>query len=122
MTDSEILSYILRGKALSETSTTDRQTVSNAALGYAISQTRPITDKLSELTGLDDIIIESEEGLESIGLALGKYLTPDLYVRYGMDVVERISKILVRYQLTDRLFLETEASKGQSIDLIYRVE
>ena len=122
MRDAEILSYIIRGKPLSDTSAADKSALTNAALSYAIGKSAPVTDKLSELTGLDEIGLEAEQGIESVGLTLGKHLTPELYVRYGLDVVERISKLLVSYQLTNRLFLETETGKGQSVDLIYRVQ
>lgn len=120
LSDSEILSYIIRGKPLSDTSVADQNFLSNAALSYAISQSTPITEKLAELTGFDEVGFEAEEGVQSLGFTLGKYLTPELYVRYGIGVVDKISKLFAQYQLTQRLYLQTEVGAGHSIDLLYR--
>ena len=120
MPDSEILSYITRGKPLSETSTVDQHFLSNAALSYAISQSTPVTEKIANYSGLDDLGIGAEEGIESLGLTVGKYISPKLYVRYGYGIVDKLNKLFAQYQLGRHLFLETEVGEGQSVDLIYR--
>lgn len=118
--ETEILSYILRGKSLQESNSQEKNTLANAMLAYSISQSSPITNQVSELSGLDEIGIEAEEGIDTVGLTLGKYITPRLYVRYGIGLVDQLNKLFLQYQLTNRLYLETESGAGQSIDLIYR--
>lgn len=118
--ETEILSYILRGKSLQESNSQEKNALANAMLAYSISQSSPITSQVSELSGLDEIGIEAEEGIDTVGITLGKYITPRLYVRYGIGLVDQLSKLFLQYQLTNRLYLETESGAGQSIDLIYR--
>ena len=120
MTDSEILSYIITGKPLDHAGRSDQNMIANAALSFAVSQSPLVTSKIAAATGLDNVEVSAEDGVETLGLILGKYLTPDLYIRYGYGVVDKLNKLFVEYQLTDRLFLETEVGAGQSVDLIYR--
>ncbi len=122
LTDSEALSYIIRGKPLSESSSADKSLFSNAALSYAIGQSTSISTKIAQLAGLDELGIEAEQGIETLGFSLGKHLTPNLYVRYGIGVVDKVNKLFTQYQISEKLFLQSEIGEGQSIDLIYRVK
>lgn len=118
--ETEILSYILRGKSLKDSNSQEKNALANALLAYSISQSSPVTSRISELSGLDEIGLEAEEGINTVGITLGKYITPRLYVRYGIGLVDQLSKLFLQYRLTDRLFFETESGSGQSLDLIYR--
>lgn len=118
--DTEILSYIIRGKPMTGANASDQNALGNALLSYSIGQTTPITSKLTELSGLDEIGLEAEEGVESLGFTLGKYITPRLYARYGIGIVDKFSKVFLQYQLSDKFYLETESGQGQSVDLMYR--
>lgn len=53
---------------------------------------------------------------------LGKYLTPDLYVSYGIGLFDAINTFNMRYSLTDRLALEAASGIGSSADLIFTIE
>ena len=53
---------------------------------------------------------------------LGKYLTPELYVSYGIGLFDAINTFSLRYSLTDRLSLESVSGSGNSADLIYTIE
>lgn len=122
LSDSEILSYIIRGRPLRESNAADSNMVANAALSYALEQSTPVTDKLADISGLDSVSITADRGVETLGIALGKHLSSDLYVRYGIGVIDKLSKLFAQYQISDKLFLETEIGEGQSIDLLYRVQ
>ena len=62
-----------------------------------------------------------------ISYTLGKFITPDLYVSYGIDLFDKIYTYNLRYRVTDTLALvasskvssEKQASSG---DLIYTIE
>ena len=53
---------------------------------------------------------------------LGKYLTPDLYVSYGIGLFDAINTFNMRYRLTDKLAVEAASGSGSSADLIYTIE
>ena len=41
---------------------------------------------------------------------VGKYLTPRLYISYGVGLLESISTVKLRYQVSDRWNIVTESS------------
>ena len=55
-------------------------------------------------------------------VALGKYLTPRLYVGYMLGLFDSSSVLVMRYKLTRSLSLETMSGDQQSVDLYYNIE
>ena len=55
-------------------------------------------------------------------LVLGKYLSPRLYVSYGISFAEAINTLKMRYTINDRWTLRTEAGKEQSAEIVYTIE
>ena len=53
---------------------------------------------------------------------LGKYLTPDLYVSYGIGLFDAINTFNMRYSITDKLSVEAASGSGSSADIIYTIE
>ncbi len=53
---------------------------------------------------------------------LGNYLSPRLYVIYGISLAESINTIKLRYTLGDRWTLRTEAGKERSAEVVYTIE
>ena len=55
-------------------------------------------------------------------MALGKYLTPRLYVGYVLGLFDSSSSLVMRYKLTKSFSLETMTGDQQSVDLYYNIE
>ena len=57
---------------------------------------------------------------------LGKYLTPELYVSYGIGLFDAVNTFNLRYSLTDKLALEAQNGSGRtsrsSADIVYTIE
>ena len=54
---------------------------------------------------------------------LGKYLTPDLYVGYGVGLLNAVNTFNVKYRISRRLAFElTNSDRGTGADLIYIIE
>ena len=71
--------------------------------------------------GLDDVSVES--GLNNdTSLVLGRYLSPRLYVSYGISIAEAINTIKMRYTIGDHWTIKTEAGTARSADLVYTIE
>jgi translocation and assembly module TamB len=63
----------------------------------------------------------SMEGQTS--LQIGKYLTPDLYVGYGLGLFNAVNTFLLRYRLGKRLHLEASSSgETTGADILYTIE
>jgi len=55
-------------------------------------------------------------------VVLGKYLSPNLFVSYGISIAEAINTIKLRYTLNQNWSLKAEAGLDQSADIEYRIE
>ncbi len=71
---------------------------------------------------LSYILLGQPPGTTGGSYTLGKYLTPDLYVSYGIGLFDAINTFNMRYSLTDKLAVEAESGSGSSADLIYTIE
>ena len=55
-------------------------------------------------------------------LVLGRYLSPRLYVSYGVGLVEAINTVKMRYTIGDHWTIKTEAGTQRSADLVFTIE
>ncbi len=120
MTEAEALSYLLTGRPLASASSSDGDLLSSAALSLGLSQAGSVASQVRQSIGLDTLAVE---GGSSDGRVLaGKRIGPDLYLQYAYGLFDRIGTLLVSYQLTDRLSLESRSGEYHALDFIYRVE
>jgi translocation and assembly module TamB len=116
---SQIVSLILAGGSLETAQNTDK---SGVARGELLAQGGAIlAQQLGQRVGVDDVSIEQSLSNET-SLVLGKFLSPRLYVSYGISLAESINTIKMRYTLGDRWTIKTEAGKERSADLVYTIE
>jgi translocation and assembly module TamB len=50
---------------------------------------------------------------------LSGYLTPDLYLRYGVSTFEKVNTFRLRYRLTPRFFVEAVSGVENAVDFLY---
>jgi translocation and assembly module TamB len=55
-------------------------------------------------------------------LHLGGYLSPDLYISYGIGLFNAVNTFNLRYRLTDRLNFESYTGVHNSADIVYTLE
>ena len=72
--------------------------------------------------GLDTLAINSTGDTSNSSLTLGKYLTPKIFIRYGVGLFETESTLSVDYSISDRIKLEAKSGSSQSVDIKYTVE
>ena len=53
---------------------------------------------------------------------LGKYLSPRLYVSYGISLVDEINTLKLRYTIGDRWVISAESGQESAADIEYRIE
>ncbi|MGF1644306.1 MAG: translocation/assembly module TamB domain-containing protein [Thiotrichales bacterium] len=71
---------------------------------------------------LSFILLGQPPGTKGGSYTLGKYLTPDLYVSYGIGLFNAISTFNLRYKLTEKLALHATSGAASGADLIYTFE
>jgi translocation and assembly module TamB len=80
-----------------------------------------LAGQLGKYVGLDDVGVtqDADTGTE---LVIGKYLSPRLYVSYGISLVEEINTLKLRYTIGDRWTVSAESGQEQAMDIEYRIE
>ena len=80
-----------------------------------------LAQQIGNRVGIEDVSIESNLNNET-SLVLGKYLSPRLYVSYGISLTESINTIKMRYSINDKWTIKTEAGKERGADLVYTLD
>jgi translocation and assembly module TamB len=117
LTQSQIVSLILAGGSL-ETAQNRQSGAGNELLaqGGAI-----LAQQLGSRVGIEDVSLESDLTNET-SLVLGRYLSPRLYVSYGIALTETLNVLKLRYSLTDHWTIKTEVGQARGADLVYTLK
>lgn len=118
----EILAVLVTGRPYSDLQSTDGEAMIGAIASLGIEQGQGLTNDIADRFGLDSVAITNTGNIDSSTLTVGKYLTPEVFIRYGVGLFDNSSKVAVDYMITDRLTLQAESGEYQSIDFTYRVE
>jgi translocation and assembly module TamB len=113
LSQSQIASLILSGGSLDSA-----QNASNAALGQAAALAAA---QLGPHVGIPDVSLETDPIVNETSLVLGRYLSPRLYISYGVSLTEQLNTFKMRYTLGDHWTIRTEAGSAYGIDLVYSI-
>jgi translocation and assembly module TamB len=122
MTESEALAYLLLGHPLGQASPQEGSLLANAATSLGLKGGNLIAKRLATRFGLESATLESSGGLDQTSLVLGKYLSPRLYVAYGIGLFEPINTFRIRYIMNKQFTLQAESGTGTSADILYTRE
>lgn len=75
-----------------------------------------MTNQIGQALGLESLTLDASGG----NVNVTGYITPDLYIRYGVGVFNAQSALSMRYQLTRRLYVEATQAVENSVDVIYQ--
>ncbi len=120
--ETDALSYLLNGAPMGAGGGVDQAQLLAAAGSLGLEKALPALRAIQEESGLDELGVNSDAGLEGSALVAGKYLTPDLYVRYIQGLFDPSAVLSLRYRLTERASVETRSGTTQSVELIYTLE
>ncbi|WP_432695076.1 translocation/assembly module TamB domain-containing protein [Marinobacterium sp. YM272] len=121
MPDNQILSYLILGRPPESASAGERELMMRMALSLAGGN--KVAGRLQETFNVDELGFASGDNADETSFYIGKYLSPDLYIKYGVGLGDTLNTFLVRYRLTTRWLLESEnSSEASGGDLIYSFE
>jgi len=123
MEQSDALSYLVAGKPLSALKGGEGNAVSSAASALGTAGGDLLAKSIGAKMGLDDVGIADSSSVGGAALTVGKYLSPRLYMSYGVGLFTPGQVVTLRYKLT-RLF-NFELSNGtlsSRAGLNYKVE
>lgn len=77
---------------------------------------------LTDANILSYIVLGQPMGTRGGSYTLGKFITPELYVSYGIGLFDAVNTFSLRYKLNDRLTLQAASGTNSSADLVYTLE
>jgi translocation and assembly module TamB len=122
MSQTDILSYLLLGRPLETASSEEGRMMSKAALALGLSGGDRIARNLRDRFGLDEMRLDSNDSGDQASLVIGRYLSPRLYISYGIGLIEAFNTFIVRYQISDHWQLKAQSGESHGADLIYSIE
>jgi len=122
MEQADALSYLLLGKPLKRTSGEEGQLLSTAALTMGMKGGEALARRIGGAFGLDEVSVQTGADVEQSTLVVGRYLTPSIYVRYGVGIFQEFNLFQFGYRISDRLQLQGESGEETSTDLLYTIE
>lgn len=94
-------------------------TIAAAGISLGLGGTRAFTNQIGQTFGLSGLALDAQGTGDDTQVSLTGYITPDLYIRYGVGVFTPVNKLTLRYQMNQRLYLEASQSLEKAIDLFY---
>ncbi len=107
---------------MSEESFRTRVTNSLAAAGLSLGLqgTRGITNQIGRALGLESLTVDASGSASDANVNITGYITPDLYIRYGVGVFNAETTLSLHYQLTQRIYVEVTSAVENIVDVVYR--
>lgn len=143
------LSWLLFGQPLEQNSSANQGIIASAALSLGLSGGGYIANKIGKNLGIDTVSVGAPSGggsavaadpyaitgsqaaqgtpgaasgSQAAQLTLGKYLTPKLFVSYGVSLFQPGQTFRLRYDLGHGFKVQTESGASNGGDLIYSFE
>jgi translocation and assembly module TamB len=118
---SQIASLLIVGRTLDSLQGADKQEI-GVSRGQLLAQGGAVlAGQLGRYVGLDDVSVE-QESADATALVLGKFLSPRLYISYGISLTESINTLKLRYTIGDRWVIKTEAGRETALDIEYAID
>jgi translocation and assembly module TamB len=96
--------------------------LANAALVLGLNGGDRLARTLGDRFGFDEMHVESNDNGNQASLVIGRYLSPRLYISYGVGLVDALNTFNVRYRISDKWQLKAENGEYQGADLLYTIE
>jgi translocation and assembly module TamB len=82
-----------------------------------------IAKGLGKRLGINEIGIEDSPEIGGSAFTIGQYLSPRLYLSYGVGLFEPGQVVTLRYRINDKVSLEAvQGSLSQRAGVTYRIE
>lgn len=107
----DALSYLVLGRPMAQVARGEGAGLSAAAQAIGVGGGNLLAQSIGGRFGLDEVGIEESAALGGAAFMVGKYLSPRLYIGYGMSLVGSSDLIRLRYLLSERWSVEAEIAE-----------
>ena len=119
----QALSYLVAGKPLNEVGSGQADMVQSAARSLGGAAGNLLAKGLGKRLGIDEIGIEDAPEAGGSAFTVGQYLSPRLYLSYGVGLFEPGQVVTLRYRISSKVSLEAvQGTLSQKAGINYRVE
>lgn len=94
-------------------------TIAAAGISMGLGGTRALTNQIGRTFGLSGLALDAQGAGNDTQVSVTGYITPDLYLRYGVGIFTPVTKLTLRYQVNRRLYVEASSSVERAVDLFY---
>jgi len=124
MSQTDAMSYLLTGKPASDVHGEDGAVVQSASQNVGMILGNRLAKRLGgKMSFIDQVGVEQNADLGGSAFTVGKYLSPKLFVSYGVGLFEPGSAVTVRYEFSERWSLEAnDTPEDQHAGVRYRIE
>jgi translocation and assembly module TamB len=125
MSQANALSYLVAGKPLDQIGAgdSDADAMQTAARSLGVAGGGLLAKSLGKRLGVDELSVKDDEMIGGAALTVGQYLSPRLYLSYGVGLFEPGDVITLRYKLSDDLALQTQRGPEDTrAGIEYRIE
>lgn len=118
---SQIASLLIVGRTLDSLQDPDRQALGTSRTQLLAQGGAVLAGQLGRYVGIDDVSVE-QDSAAAASLVIGKFLSPRLYISYGISLTESINTLKLRYTIGDRWVIKTEAGREAALDIEYVID
>ncbi|MDH3305661.1 MAG: translocation/assembly module TamB domain-containing protein [Gammaproteobacteria bacterium] len=118
--DAEALSYLLTGRPLGSADSADGAMLNQAAFALGLSSAGNIASAIRNELGFETLGIQGSA--ENRQFVAGKRIGERLLIEYAYGMIDNLGTLLLRYQLTNRLILESRSGTARMLDIVYSVK
>jgi translocation and assembly module TamB len=123
MAEDEIISRLLMNTALLGSAEGDGGFLGGVTSGTGLDPLTSTVRGVKERLRLDDVKIATGKTREDLSLVIGTWLSPELYVSYGKNLLKESGSFNTRYLLGYGFSVQTETGATQSgIDLKFEID
>jgi translocation and assembly module TamB len=124
--EADALSYLVTGRSLSEVgsaSGSSQDTLASASHSLQGAGAGLVAKRIGARLGLDEAGVEENEMIGGSALTIGEYLSPRLYLSYGVGLFEPGEVIALRYKLSEDMGVKVQrGSEETRAGVEYRIE
>lgn len=118
--DAETLSYLLTGRPLINADSEEGDMLNQAAFALGLTTAGSVASRIRNELGFETLGVQG--GSESRQFVAGKRFGDRLLVEYAYGIVDNLGTLLLRYQLSSRLILESRSGSVRNLDIVYSVK
>jgi translocation and assembly module TamB len=129
MSQPDAFSYLLFGRKAREVDDPTQQSMAATAAALGLSEQVGLSGALRSTLGIDSVGMETTERrtapgvtAEESAVAIGKRLSPALYVRYLVGLFETRDVVQLRYDVTPRVQVQSETGARTGADVFFTIE